>query len=125
MDYIRLLLIMINNISKFIIIISPYSQMISRNPPPPRPNPLIFHILHHVEPLSNFSPHSPPLFQSHPLRLAVHQVDLRDRCVRGYEIAIHPRISSGIKWPRIGLRLFHGWPVVAASLARPPLAKGS
>lgn len=93
--------------------------------PSSRPNPLIFHILHHVEPLSNFSPHSPPLFQSHPLRLAVHQVDLRDRCVRGYEIAIHPRISSGIKWPRIGLRLFHGWPVVAASLARPPLAKGS
>lgn len=51
--------------------------------PSSRPNPLIFHILHHIEPLSNFSPHSPPLFQSHPLRLAVHQVDLRDRCVAG------------------------------------------
>lgn len=56
--------------------------MVPQNPSP-RPNPLIFHILHHVEPLSNFSPHSPPLFQSHPLRLAVHQVDLRDRCVAG------------------------------------------
>lgn len=59
---------------------------------------------------------------NHATRLAVYQVDLRDRCVAG----IKSRYIRESRWGSNGsgsVRLFHGWPAVAASLARPPLAK--
>lgn len=88
--------------------------------PPPRPNPSIFYIYakttsSHVQLLG-----SAPPFQSRHASGSLSSWFARSMR-RGYQIAIHPRISLGIKWLRIGL--FHGWPAVAASLARPPLAK--
>lgn len=86
--------------------------------PPLPPNPSIFYI--YAKTTSNFSAVLHRF--NHATRLAVYQVDLRDRCVAG----IKSRYIRESRWGSNGsgsVRLFHGWPAVAASLARPPLAK--